>query len=117
MCLRVLLSLPSVAVCGCLWLSVAVCGCVPGTFCTVGAPEKPMQISAFSLIFAQLNFTASLIGSRKEIEEMLEFSAKHNIRPVIQKMPMRDVNKGIQSVRDGTVRFRVVLENSAPGRE
>ncbi|KAG4227239.1 hypothetical protein PC116_g24363, partial [Phytophthora cactorum] len=36
---------------------------------------------------------------------------KKNVRPVIQKLPMSQVNEGIQMVRNGTVRYRVVLEN------
>jgi D-arabinose 1-dehydrogenase-like Zn-dependent alcohol dehydrogenase len=84
-----------------------------GTFCTVGLPEEPMQINAFSLLGAQVNFTASGIGSLDEIKAMLAFADKHNVRPVIQRRPMAEANEGIASVRDGSVRFRVVLENPA----
>jgi alcohol dehydrogenase (NADP+) len=82
-----------------------------GTFCTVGLPEEPIPVHAFSLLGAQVNFTASGIGSIQEIEDMLAFAAKHNVRPIIQRRPMDEVNEGIKSVRDGSVRFRVVLEN------
>jgi alcohol dehydrogenase (NADP+) len=90
------------------WLSTVK---LAGTFCTVGLPEEPLQVHAFSLMGAQINLTASGIGSRKEIEQMLEFSAKHNVRPIIEKLPMEKANDGIKKVRDGSVRFRVVLEN------
>jgi len=72
-----------------------------------------MSIHAFTLLGAQASVTASAIGSIDEIKSMLEFAAKHNIRPVIQQFKMADANKGIASVRDGSVRFRVVLENPA----
>jgi alcohol dehydrogenase (NADP+) len=42
---------------------------------------------------------------------MLELAAKKSVRPVIQKMPMRDANKGIELVDQGKARYRVVLEN------
>lgn len=90
------------------WLSTITLG---GTFCTVGLPEEPMQIAAFALMGAQVNLTASGIGSIGEIEQMLAFADKHNVRPIIQRFPMDKVNEGIKSVRDGSVRFRVVLEN------
>jgi len=90
------------------WLSIIKLG---GTFCTVGLPEEPMPVYAFSLIGAQVNFTASGIGSIKEIQEMLAFADKHNVRPIIERMPMEKANDGIQRVRDGKVRYRVVLEN------
>ncbi|KAJ0410909.1 hypothetical protein ATCC90586_004430 [Pythium insidiosum] len=34
-----------------------------------------------------------------------------NVRPVIQKLPMKQANEGIQMVHQGKVRYRVVLEN------
>ena len=95
--------------------AVCVCACstirLGGTFCTVGLPEDPIPIAAFSLLGAQVNFTASGIGSLQEIRDMLAFAAKHNVRPIIQRMPMDKANEGIKTVRDGSVRFRVVLEN------
>lgn len=90
------------------WLSTVKFG---GTFCTVGLPEEPLSIAAFSMMGAQIKVTASGIGSIKEIEQMLEFAAKHNVRPIIEQMPMEKVNEGIKKVRDGSVRFRVVLVN------
>ena len=90
------------------WLSTVK---FAGTFCMVAAPEEALTISAFSVIGSQINFTGSLIGSIQEIEQMLAFSEKHGIRPIIEKMPMDKANEGIKKVRDGSVRFRVVLEN------
>ncbi|KAG2879910.1 hypothetical protein PC116_g24599 [Phytophthora cactorum] len=43
---------------------------------------------------------------------MLELASKKKfLDPVIQKLPMSKMNEGIQMVRNGTVRYRVVLEN------
>lgn len=90
------------------WLSTVA---VRGIFCTVGLPEEPLQIAAFSLMASQIYVTASGIGSIVEIEQMLAFSARWGIRPIIERLPMAQANEGIQRVRDGSVRFRVVLEN------
>jgi len=90
------------------WLSMVK---LDGTFCTVGIPEEPLKIPAFALLGAQVNATASGIGSIEDIKQMLEFAAKHNVRPIIERLPMEKANEGIKKMRDGTVRFRVVLEN------
>jgi D-arabinose 1-dehydrogenase-like Zn-dependent alcohol dehydrogenase len=92
------------------WLSTVKLG---GTLCTVGIPNEPMQIAAFALMGAQVTLTASNIGSISEIEQMLAFADKHNVRPIIQRLPMDQANTGVKMVRDGSVRFRVVLENPA----
>ncbi len=82
-----------------------------GVFCMVGAPEVPMELSAFSLLQGRPHVTGSAIGSIDEVKEMLQFAVTHNIRPIIECLPMDKVNDGIKKMRDGNVRFRVVLEN------
>jgi alcohol dehydrogenase (NADP+) len=42
---------------------------------------------------------------------MLELASKGNVRAIIQKLPMSKINEGLDMVRNGTVRYRVVLEN------
>ncbi len=80
--------------------------------------EVPISFHAFSLLLAQVNFTGSAIGSRGEIEQMLKFVEEHKeIRPIIERLPMEKANEGIQRVRDGKVRFRVVLENPVAAAE
>jgi len=82
-----------------------------GTFCMVGAPEVPMPIPVFPLLLGQLHVTGSLIGSIAEVKTMLEFADKHNVRPIIERLPMSQANEGIKRVREGKARYRVVLEN------
>jgi len=73
-------------------------------------PEEDIRIGVFSLMF-DITLVGSSIGSSEQIREMLEFCVRHNIRPWIQKLPMAQVNRGLDLVRSGQVRYRVVLEN------
>ena len=57
-----------------------------GTLTTVGAPEKPLPVSAFSLIGQRRSFAGSGIGSIAETQEMLDFCAQHNITPDIERL-------------------------------
>jgi D-arabinose 1-dehydrogenase-like Zn-dependent alcohol dehydrogenase len=52
-----------------------------------------------------------MIGSPKLIEEMLHFAALHKIGAQIQKLPMAKAEEGVQRVRAGKARYRIVLEN------
>lgn len=81
-----------------------------GKLCFIGAPPKPAVINAFSLVMKQKSITGSVIGSPAMIKDMLEFSAEHGVRPVIEKMPLKDVNLALQKVANNTVRYRMVLE-------
>ncbi|ORX88934.1 mannitol dehydrogenase putative [Basidiobolus meristosporus CBS 931.73] len=82
-----------------------------GKIILLAAPEDNIKISPFSLIPKNITLAGSIIGSIEDQKATLEFSAKHNIRPIIEKLPMEKVNEGLQHVRDGKVRYRVVLEN------
>ncbi|CAF4453568.1 unnamed protein product, partial [Adineta steineri] len=50
-----------------------------GVYCAVGAPTKPLEIGAFTLLMKRPTITGSLIGGMKETQEMLDFCGKHNI--------------------------------------
>nr|CCA26192.1 mannitol dehydrogenase putative [Albugo laibachii Nc14] len=82
-----------------------------GTCIMLGIPNDNITFRALSLISPAVRLVGSLIGSINDIKEMLEVASVKNVRPVIQKMPMKQVNDGIALVRSGKVRYRVVLEN------
>ncbi|MDR2993071.1 MAG: NAD(P)-dependent alcohol dehydrogenase [Bacillus cereus] len=82
-----------------------------GKIILLAVPETPIKINAGSLIMKAIALTGSAIGSIHELEHTLEFAAKHKVYPLIQEFPMSQVNEGVQYVRDGKVRYRVVLKN------
>ena len=79
-------------------------------YVVVAAPEDEMNFRSFALILSRVNIVGSLIGSTAEIKEMLEFAGKHDVRPLIEVLPMSQVNEGIRKVNENDVKFRVVLE-------
>jgi uncharacterized zinc-type alcohol dehydrogenase-like protein len=83
-----------------------------GKLCFIGAPPQNISVNAFTIIMKQKSVTGSVIGSPKMIEDMLNFSAINDVRPVIEKMQMSDVNLALKKVADNTVRYRMVLVNS-----
>ena len=84
-----------------------------GTFIMVGLPNDKIAFSPSKLIGPGISFVGSKIGSIKDIKEMLELAAEKNVHPIIQRLPMSQVNEGIQMVHSGKARYRVVLENTA----
>jgi alcohol dehydrogenase (NADP+) len=51
-----------------------------GNLAIVGAPAKPLDVSAFSLIMRRRSLSGSNIGGIAKIQEILDFCGKHNIR-------------------------------------
>lgn len=76
----------------------------------VGAVVEPIAFNAMSLIMAQRSISGSPVGSPAVISEMLDFAARHNIKPKIELFDMDDVNQAIERLHHGSPRYRVVLK-------
>jgi uncharacterized zinc-type alcohol dehydrogenase-like protein len=81
-----------------------------GTLTLVGAPEKPLAISAFNLLFGRHRLAGSAIGGIKETQEMLDFSAEHNIIADIEKIPIQQVNQAYDRLLKNDVKYRFVID-------
>lgn len=75
----------------------------------VGATLEPLNISVFHLMAAQLSVSSSPVGSPATIAKMLDFSALHQIEPVIETFPMEKVNEALAHLASGKAHYRVVL--------
>ncbi|KAF0325494.1 nadp-dependent alcohol dehydrogenase [Colletotrichum asianum] len=84
-----------------------------GSFVQVGSPDggKLPEISAFTLIMNNIQVGGSNIGSVSQIQEMLEFAVRQNVKPWIQTRSMNDANQAIVDMEDGKARYRYVLVN------
>ncbi|GAB2563879.1 NAD(P)-dependent alcohol dehydrogenase [Spirosoma areae] len=80
-----------------------------GKLCLVGVPDADVKISALQLILGQKSLLSSIIGSRSEIRTMLDFSARHQIKPQIEVFPLAEVNIALRRIADNSVRYRAVL--------
>jgi uncharacterized zinc-type alcohol dehydrogenase-like protein len=80
-----------------------------GVLCLVGAPEAPLSLDVGSMLGRQLTVTTSAIGGRAAIREMLDFAARHGIRPRTQPRPLSEADAGLDTVRKGQARYCVVL--------
>jgi len=87
-----------------------------GTIVFVGAPEDPIPpMTLWPLIIANVHMTGWAIGSPQNINEMFELAVKHNVKPWIQKIPLRDANDAIVKMEEGKARYRYVLVNESNG--
>ena len=82
-----------------------------GTLVVLGASPSPLQIGAFSLIGGQKTIAGSPTGSPRDLHEMLDVAALHNIKAITETFAMKDANAAIASVKKNKVRYRAVLTN------
>ncbi|XP_058081249.1 probable mannitol dehydrogenase isoform X3 [Magnolia sinica] len=81
-----------------------------GKLVMVGAPEKPLELPVFPLLFGRKTVAGSVIGGIKETQEMIDFAAKHNITADIEVIQMDYVNTAMERLAKADVRYRFVID-------
>jgi alcohol dehydrogenase (NADP+) len=76
----------------------------------VGAPEKPMTIPAFALIFGRRSLSGSPIGGLKETQEMLDFCGQHNITADVEVIPVQKINEAYDRMLKADVKYRFSID-------
>ena len=81
-----------------------------GNITLVGAPDKPLSVSAFSLLLNRRSLSGSLIGSIAETQEMLDFCGKHNITADVEVIPIQKVNEAYERMSRADVKYRFSID-------
>jgi alcohol dehydrogenase (NADP+) len=84
-----------------------------GNLTLVGAPEKPLSVSAFSLIFGRRSLSGSLIGGIAETQEMLDFCGTHEITADVEVIPMQAINEAYERLQKSDVKYRFCIDMSS----
>jgi uncharacterized zinc-type alcohol dehydrogenase-like protein len=81
-----------------------------GNITLVGAPEKPLEVAAFSLIFGRRSLSGAPFGGIVETQEMLDFCGKHNITSDVEIIPIQKVNEAYERMLKADVRYRFSID-------
>lgn len=81
-----------------------------GTLCFVGRPQNPATLEIGNLISSQKNLCGSSTANRALMNEMLSLAARKKIKPKIERLSLKEVNKGIARIKANAARYRIVLE-------
>ena len=82
-----------------------------GQLCLVASPLKAVALSGGLLSNSRRSIYGNYIGSRSETRQMLEFSAEHGIKAIVEVMPFSRINEAIERVRTRDVLMGLVLES------
>ena len=81
-----------------------------GTLTLVGAPETPLAVSAFNLLFGRRTLSGSIIGGIPETQEMLDFCGAHNITADVEVIPIQKVNEAYERLLKSDVKYRFSID-------
>ncbi|MCG8365831.1 MAG: hypothetical protein MJA27_21170, partial [Pseudanabaenales cyanobacterium] len=68
-----------------------------------------LQVPLLPLIFGQKSVVGSVVGGRRFMQEMIEFAAIHQIKPMVETMSLNQVNEAMDKVAANQARYRIVL--------
>ena len=81
-----------------------------GNLTLVGAPEKPLPVAAFGLIFGRRSLSGSPIGGIPETQEMLDFCGEHNITADVEVIPIQKFNEAYERMIRSDVKYRFSID-------
>ncbi|XP_034675206.1 probable cinnamyl alcohol dehydrogenase 6 [Vitis riparia] len=83
---------------------------VNGTLVVVGAPDKPMELPSFPLIFGKRTIKGSILGGMKETQEMMDVCGQRNIKSDIEVVKTDQINQALDRLSRNDVRYRFVID-------
>ena len=84
-----------------------------GTCTLVGLPPGDFPTPIFDVVLKRLTIRGSIVGTRKDLEESLQFAAEGKIKPTIETQPLSAINDVLKRLKTGQINGRVVLNLEA----
>ena len=81
-----------------------------GNLTLVGAPEKPLAVSAFGLIMGRRSLSGSPIGGLAETQQMLDFCGQHNLTSDVEVIPIQKVTEAYERLLKSDVKYRFSID-------
>jgi len=80
-----------------------------GTVALVGLPPESFPLDIFTTVLFGLTVRGSIVGTRKDMTEALDFFARGLVRPTFTVRPLEDINEIFGEMERGAIDGRVVM--------
>jgi propanol-preferring alcohol dehydrogenase len=81
-----------------------------GTVSLVGLPPEKFPLDIFTTVLFGLTVRGSIVGTRKDMAEALDFFARGKIKPTYTVRPLDDINAIFAEMEEGRIDGRVVMD-------
>ena len=85
---------------------------VDGTFVNLSVPQKPLSLSAASLLANRRSIAGTRSGGLPETQEMIDFCAEHGIGAEVEVIDADRIDEAYERLLAGDVRYRFVIDVS-----
>lgn len=80
-----------------------------GTLVVVGLPNADLPIPIFDTVLNGVTVKGSIVGTRKDLQEAIEFAAQGKVKTNIEVQPLDQINEVLDRMEKGSINGRVVL--------
>jgi len=80
-----------------------------GTVALNGLPPGDTTLPIFSTVLNGITVRGSIVGTRRDLQESLDFAAERKVRAHIQRERLHNINTVLSDLRNGNVSGRMVL--------
>lgn len=80
-----------------------------GTIVFNGLPPGEFPANIFNIVFKGLTIRGSIVGTRQDLEEALDFFARGKIHPTVTECKLDDVNSVFEDMRRGKIDGRMAI--------
>lgn len=81
-----------------------------GTVALVGLPPEKFGLDIFTTVLFGLTVRGSIVGTRKDMAEAVDFFARGKISPTYTVRPLADINDVFTEMEQGRIDGRIVLD-------
>jgi propanol-preferring alcohol dehydrogenase len=81
-----------------------------GTVSLVGLPPGDFATPIFDVVLKRITLRGSIVGTRKDLAEAIEFASEGKVKAHIHQRPLEDINSVFADLKAGKVDGRIVVK-------
>jgi len=81
-----------------------------GTLSMTGLPPGSFDLPIFETVLNRITIRGSIVGTRKDLQECLEFAAEGKVQATVKAAPLEEINQVFDQMRKGQIDGRMVLD-------
>lgn len=81
-----------------------------GTIVFVGLPPGATEVEIFWVVLLRLTIRGSIVGTRQDMEEALDFFARGKIKPTVATRKLDEINDIFDEMKKGAIDGRLVID-------
>lgn len=69
-----------------------------------------MEVPIFDTVLNAVKIVGSIVGTRKDLQEALQFAAEGKVKAIIETRQLDEINEIFSEMEEGKIKGRVVLD-------